>query len=117
MGAPPTHPTYRFRRLRRDLDNARWLAAQVEAAPDWRVLAPVPLQTLCVRHEPPGVTGDALDRHTRTWCDRLNASGFAYLTPALLDGRWMVRVSVGAEHTTRTHVEQLWTAMQREARR
>ena len=32
-------------RLRRDLENARWLAAQVTAAPGWRVLAPVPLQT------------------------------------------------------------------------
>ena len=30
-------------RLRRDLDNARWLAGQVEAAPGWRVLAPVVL--------------------------------------------------------------------------
>jgi aromatic-L-amino-acid decarboxylase len=104
-------------RLRRDLDNARWLAAQIEAAPGWRVLAPVPLQTLCVRHEPPGVSGEALDRHTQTWCDRLNRSGAAYLTPALLDGHWMVRVSVGAEQTERAHVEQLWAAMQREVLR
>ena len=41
-------------RLRRDLDNARWLADQVRSRPAWRVLAPVPLQTVCVRHEPPG---------------------------------------------------------------
>jgi aromatic-L-amino-acid decarboxylase len=104
-------------RLRRDLDNARWLAAQIDAAPGWRVLAPVPLQTLCVRHEPPGLSGEALDRHTQTWCDRLNRSGAAYLTPALLDGHWMVRVSVGAEQTERAHVEQLWAAMQREVLR
>ena len=104
-------------RLRRDLENARWLAAQVAATPQWRVLAPVPLQTLCVRHEPPGLTGEALDRHTQTWCDQLNRSGAAYLTPAVLDGRWMVRISVGAEQTERAHVEQLWIAMQREARR
>ena len=104
-------------RLRRDLENAGWLAAQVAATPPWRVLAPVPLQTVCVRHEPPGLTGEALDRHTQTWCDRLNRSGAAYLTPAVLDGRWMVRVSVGAEQTERAHVEQLWTAMQREAHR
>jgi len=104
-------------RLRRDLENAGWLAAQVAATPPWRLLAPVPLQTVCVRHEPPGLTGEALDRHTQTWCDRLNRSGAAYLTPAVLDGRWMVRVSVGAEQTERAHVEQLWTAMQREAHR
>lgn len=101
-------------RLRRDLDNAQWLAAQVAATPGWRVLAPVPLQTLCVRHEPPGLSPEELDSYTLAWCDRLNRSGVAYLTPATLDGRWMVRVSIGAIPTERVHVERLWAAMQQE---
>jgi len=102
------------RRLRRDLDNARWLEAQVKAAPRWRVLAPVPLQTLCVRHEPPGLSGEALDRHTLAWADRINKSGAAYLTPAILDGRWMVRISIGAIPTEREHVAALWNRMRSE---
>ena len=101
-------------RLRRDLANTQWLAEQVRSTEGWRVLAPVPLQTVCVRHEPPGIDGEALDRHTLAWCERLNRSGATYLTPAVLDGRWMVRVSIGAEHTERSHVETLWTLMQRE---
>jgi aromatic-L-amino-acid decarboxylase len=109
-------------RLRRDLANARWLAETIRAAPGWRVLNPVVLQTVCVRHEPDGglpegakpegSSDDALDRHTLAWCDRLNRSGQAYLTPALLDGRWMVRVSIGSIPTERQHVEELWQAMQ-----
>jgi aromatic-L-amino-acid decarboxylase len=102
-------------RLRRDLANAQWLAEAVSARPQWRVLAPVRLQTLCVRHEPPGLDGDALDRHTQDWAARLNRSGFAYVTPAILDGRWMVRVSIGAEPTERADVESLWTRMRNEA--
>ena len=102
-------------RLRRDIENARWLAAEVAKAPGWRVLAPVPLQTVCVRHEPPGLEGEALDRHTLAWADRLNRSGAAYLSPATLDGRWMVRVSIGALPTERRDVEALWAAMRREA--
>jgi aromatic-L-amino-acid decarboxylase len=102
-------------RLRRDLDNARWLAGQVRSTPNWRVLAPVPLQTLSVRHEPPGLAGEALDRHTLAWADRINRSGQAYLTPANLDGRWMVRVSIGAEQTERRHVEALWGLMREQA--
>jgi aromatic-L-amino-acid/L-tryptophan decarboxylase len=98
-------------RLRRDLDNARWLEQQVKAQPLWRVLAPVALQTLCLRHEPPGLTGDALDRHTQAWADRVNRSGAAYLTPAVLDGRWMVRVSIGSLATERVHVAELWKEM------
>ncbi len=104
-------------RLRRDLDNARWFASRVGAAEDWEVLAPVPLQTVCIRHVPRdasgrALAGDALDRHTLAWVDRVNASGQAFLTPALLDGRWMVRVSIGVEATTREHVARLWQMLQ-----
>jgi aromatic-L-amino-acid decarboxylase len=104
-------------RLRRDLANAQWLASQVEAARSrgWRALAPVPLQTVCVRHEPAGLAGEALDRHTLAWVERINASGSAYLTAAQLDGRWMVRISIGGLQTERAQVEALWHLLQRTA--
>jgi aromatic-L-amino-acid decarboxylase len=105
------------RRLRRDLENARWLESQVRDEPHWRVLAPVALQTLCVRHEPPGLAGEALDRHTLAWAERVNASGEAYVTPAVLDGRWMVRLSVGSLTTEREHVAALWDLLRTEATR
>ncbi len=98
-------------RLRRDMANAQWLKDQICQTTGWRVLAPVPLQTLCVRHEPDGLSGDALDKHTLAWADRVNRSGGAYLTPAILDGRWMVRVSIGAIPTEREHVDALWKLM------
>ena len=103
-------------RLRRDVANARWLADQVEAEPDWEVVAPVPLQTVCVRHRPAdgagvALTGDDLDRHTLAWVRAINASGDAFLTPSVLDGEWMVRVSIGVLGTERHHVERLWALM------
>jgi len=72
----------------------------------------VALQTVCLRHEPPGLDGEALDRHTLRWVDRVNQSGAAYLTPSTLDGRWMARVSIGAEPTEREHVAALWDEIQ-----
>jgi aromatic-L-amino-acid decarboxylase len=102
-------------RLRRDIANAHFLAQEIRKTPDWQVLAPVPLQTLCVRHAPASMSGEALDRHTLGWVDKINRSGEAYLTPALLDGRWMVRVSIGAAPTERGDVENLWRLMRRAA--
>jgi aromatic-L-amino-acid/L-tryptophan decarboxylase len=104
-------------RLRRDIGYAQWLAQRIDAARGWKRLAPVPLQTVCVRHEPEGSSGEALDAHTLAWVKRINESGNAYLTPAILNGRWMVRVSFGGENTQQAHVEQLWELMQAEARR
>jgi aromatic-L-amino-acid decarboxylase len=105
-------------RLRRDLENARWLAAQVDASAGWERLAPVPLQTVCLRHVPASLRGDelALTRHNLALARRVNESGTAYLTPSLLKGRQMIRVSIGAETTERRHVEAAWAALQAAAR-
>jgi aromatic-L-amino-acid/L-tryptophan decarboxylase len=104
-------------RLRRDMTNARALAATVAGTPGWRVLAPVHLQTVCVRHEPAGMTGDALDRHTLAWAEAVNRSGAAYLTPAMIDGQWMVRVSIGALATEAEDVRAVWDVMREAAER
>jgi aromatic-L-amino-acid decarboxylase len=95
-------------KIRRDLDSARWLAREVERTPPWRCVAPVTLQTVCIRHEPPGVEGNALDEHTRRWTQAVNDSGRAYLTPAIAQGRWMTRISLGGEYTSLAHVKELW---------
>lgn len=102
-------------RLRRDVANAKWLAEQVAATPHWQVVAPVPLQTVCVLHQPLGLSGEDLDAHTRAWVEKVNNSGAAYLTPTILGGRWVVRVSVGAETTERADVEAVWATMRRMA--
>ena len=101
-------------RLRRDLDNARWFAELVANAENWQVLAPVVLQTVCIRHEPPGLEGEALDRHTLAWVNAINQSGAAFMSPSILNQRWMVRVSIGVEVTTRAHIEKLWALIQQQ---
>ncbi len=104
-------------RILRDLDLAQRLATAVEATPGWEVVAPVVLQTVCVRHHPPGagggpLDGDALDAHTLAWVQRVNDSGRAYLTPAQVDGRWLARISIGSETTSVADVEETWALIQ-----
>jgi len=110
-------------RVRRDVANARWLADQVDATPGWERLAPVPLQTVCLRHVPGeaasagGAAGGqaALAAHNAAIAERLNADGRFYLTSSELKGRRTIRVSVGAQPTERRHVEALWRALQEAA--
>ncbi|HEX4846285.1 MAG TPA: pyridoxal-dependent decarboxylase [Geothrix sp.] len=98
-------------RLRRDLENAQWLKEQVDASPDWERLAPVPLQTVCLRHTQLGLSEAELAAHNLEIARRINEGGRAYLTPSLLKGRQMLRVSIGAESTERRHVEALWESL------
>ena len=105
-------------RLRRDLENARWLKEQIDGTAGWERVAPVPLQTVCFRHVPLALADDepALAAHNLEIARRINEGGKAYLTPSTLKGRQIIRASIGSETTERRHVEMLWTALEEAAR-
>jgi aromatic-L-amino-acid/L-tryptophan decarboxylase len=103
-------------RIRRDLANARWLADEVDRTPGWERLAPVPLQTVCLRHLASGERDEArLASHNLSIAARVNGSGRAYVTPAVLKGKQMIRVSVGAAATERKDVELVWRELREAA--
>jgi aromatic-L-amino-acid decarboxylase len=104
-------------RLRRDVGNAAWLAEQVVAAPEWALMAPAPLQTVCLRHVPPALDGDdeALAAHNAALVRRVTAAGDYYFGTSLLKGRLIIRISVGAQATEREHVAGAWAALQEAA--
>jgi aromatic-L-amino-acid decarboxylase len=77
-------------------DLARW----VRADPRLVLAAEPPLNLVCLRHA-------GGDEPTRSLLDALNATGEVYLTHTRLDGRLVIRVSVGAAATRRPHVERL----------
>ncbi len=103
-------------RIRRDLENARWFQEQVDGEPDWERLAPVPLQTVCIRHRPAAGADEAgLAAHNLAIAARVNESGRAYVTPSVLKGKQMIRVSIGATATERSDVELVWRLLREAA--
>ena len=99
-------------RLRRDMGHAQWLVQQAEQADGWEVVAPVVLQTVCLRHRPNGLTDDEVDAHTLRWVGKINDSGAAFMSAAKVNDRWLVRVSIGAEATTKEHMQKLWMLLE-----
>ena len=63
--------------------------------------APPRLGLVCLRH----VDGDDA---TQALMDAVNASGEQYLTHTRLDGRLVIRISIGQTHTEERHVRALW---------
>ena len=104
-------------RMHRDIENAAWLAAEVAGAPEWELLAPAPLQTVCLRHVPAALAGDddAIAAHNAAIAERINAAGRYYFGTSVVKGTLLLRVSVGAEPTEREHVEGVWTALREAA--
>jgi aromatic-L-amino-acid decarboxylase len=80
----------------------------VRADDRFALAAPAPLNLVCFRH----VGGDAVNQRI---LDRLNRSGRLFLTHTRLDGRLVLRMSIGATRTERRHVEAAWAAIREAA--
>ncbi len=92
----------------------RW----VEEDPDWELLAPVPLNTVCFRLHPVGFQGgdDELNGLNKELMNRVNRAGRIYLTHTVLDGRFTLRMSIGQTGTRRRHVVEAWQELRDKAR-
>ena len=76
--------------------------------PGWEVCAPRHFSLVCFRA--PG--GDDLNRELLT---RVNASGEMFISHAVLDGRYVLRLAIGQLTTTEEDVARAWDVLHREA--
>jgi aromatic-L-amino-acid decarboxylase len=94
--------------VRRHVQLAGEFAAWVEAAPDFELAAPAPLNLVCFRHK-------AGDDFNQRLLDGLNQSGRLYLTHTRLDDLMTLRFCVGQTQTEARHVEAAWELIQKTA--
>jgi aromatic-L-amino-acid decarboxylase len=95
--------------VRQHVALAQEFAEWVQADPDWDVVAPAPLNLVCIRHR-------GGDDRTKAIMERVNSTGRAFLTHTRLDDRFVIRVSIGQTSTERRHVAGLWSRLQDAAR-
>jgi aromatic-L-amino-acid/L-tryptophan decarboxylase len=85
---------------------AQELAEWARADDRFEVVAPHPMNMVCVALRSGDEATDAL-------IDAANATGEALFTRTVLDGRSVLRVSIGGRATQRHHVEAAWRLLQR----
>ncbi|MEA2574260.1 MAG: aromatic-L-amino-acid/L-tryptophan decarboxylase [Chloroflexia bacterium] len=94
--------------VRRHVEIARWLTEQVNNSETFELAAPTVLNLVCFRH----VAGDAASEQIMR---AINESGQAFLTHARVNGRFILRLSIGQERTELRHVQEAWNLLQRAA--
>jgi aromatic-L-amino-acid/L-tryptophan decarboxylase len=82
-----------------------WVAAE----PGWELCAPRRFSVVCFRLEGP-------DERNRTLLERVNASGEIFISHAVLNGRYVLRLAIGQLSTTEQDVRRAWEVLRREAR-
>jgi len=95
--------------IRRHVELAQQFARWVQAAADFELAVPAPLNLVCFRHK-------AGDDFNRRLLERLNQSGALYLTHTVLNGRYTLRLCVGQTWTEARHVEAAWQRIQQTTR-
>ncbi len=80
----------------------------VDADADWELCAPRRFSVVCFR-----LRGD--DERNRAVLERVNASGEIFISHAVLNGRYVLRLAVGQMHTTLEDVQLAWDVLRRAA--
>ena len=87
------------------------LAERISATPGFEITSPARLGLFSFRLRPEGTQdGEVLDRLNARFLDAVNADGTIYLTQTIHDGRYVIRVSIGA---TATRAEDMDIALER----
>ncbi|CAA9220215.1 MAG: Aromatic-L-amino-acid decarboxylase [uncultured Corynebacteriales bacterium] len=101
------HGVAAFRRLiEQNVDQARYLAGLVEASAELELLAPVPLNVVCLRYRG-AVPADRLNALNRALLVRLQESGVAVPSHTELDGRYAIRVAITNHRSRREDFDLL----------
>jgi aromatic-L-amino-acid decarboxylase len=82
----------------------RWVAEE----PGWELCAPRPFSVVCFRAE-------GSDERNRKLLERVNARGEIFISHAVLNDRYVLRLAVGQQRTTEEDVRRAWEVLRREA--
>jgi glutamate/tyrosine decarboxylase-like PLP-dependent enzyme len=100
--------------IRKNVAQAAYLAALVDEAPDLERVAPAPLNIVCFRYVgTPARNGEALNALNRELLVRLQESGVAFPTNAIIGGRYAIRVAISNHRSRRDDFELLVDEVQR----
>ena len=98
------------RHIRSGIDLASQFERWVEETVGWEVCAPRHFSLVCFRLE-----GE--DDRNRALLERVNASGEMFISHAVLNGRYVLRLAIGQLSTTEDDVRRAWQVLLREADR
>ena len=94
--------------IRRGVALAETFEDLVRAEPGWELCAPRHFSLVCFRAERDDAFNEELLR-------RVNASGDVFLSHAVLDGRYVLRMAIGQQSTQEDDVRRAWDRLRRTA--
>lgn len=101
------------RLIQQNIDQARYLANLVDAAPELERLAPVPLNVVCFRFKADHLDEEALNRLNQELLIQLHESGIAVPSYTTLAGKYALRAAITNHRSRKEDFDALVNAVSR----
>lgn len=106
------------RKVKFHIDLADSLRQKIEKESNFELLAPVPLNTICFRYNPPNVDdNEKLNRLNEELLHRLNRTGKLYMTHTKLNGKYTLRLVTGQTNVQEKHINHAWKLIQEQVQK
>lgn len=93
-------------RIKNHIKLAQEFKNWIDAEDDFELMAPVPFSTVCFRYNPGNKSEEELNRLNEKLLEDINASGKIFLSHTKLNGKFVIRLTIGSIRHEKRHVEE-----------
>ena len=93
-------------RIKNHIKLAKEFAEWVDNENDFELMAPVLFSTICFRYNPGNKTEEELNNLNEKLFEKINSSGKIFLSHTKLNGKFVIRLTIGSIRHERRHIEE-----------
>mgnify|MGYP001412541401 CR=1 FL=1 len=95
-------------RIKNHINLAQEFANWIKAEEDFELMAPVPFSTVCFRYNPKNKNEDELNIINEKLLEKINASGKLFLSHTKLNGKFVIRLTIGSIRHEKRNIVDAW---------
>jgi len=103
-------------RIKYHIQLAKELNSWIEQENDFEIMAPTPFSTVCFRFNPGNRSDDELNKFNELLLEKINQSGKIFLSHTKLNGKFVLRLTIGSIRHKPKHIVEAWEIIKSIAR-
>ena len=104
-------------KIKYHINLAQELRSWIEDENDFEIKAPTPFSTICFRFNPGNKNEDDLNKLNEQLLEKINESGKIFLSHTKLNGKFVIRLTIGSIRHERRHIVDAWNLIKTMAHR
>ncbi|HMN49506.1 MAG TPA: pyridoxal-dependent decarboxylase [Ignavibacteriaceae bacterium] len=103
-------------RIKNHIELAKEFTKWIDDEKDFERMAPVPFSTVCFRYNPQNLSEEELNKLNEDLLEKINQSGKIFLSHTKLNGKFVIRLTIGSIRHEKRHIVDAWDLIKTMAR-